>query len=134
MKYGRLIVEKKEVGMIRRLMQSGEHKEDSIYSASVAKLSAELHSAEMTDENNMPADVVRLNSIVTITTPLNNEKSFQLVLPEQSNIAENKLSIMAPMGLALFGYAERDQVLWEFPSGMNKIIILKVKQPVLQTQ
>lgn len=129
MKYGKLIVEKKEYAIMRRLLLQAQHKQDSIYSASVAKLSEELRSAEIQEGESVPADIVRLNSIVTISTPYNKEKSFQLVMPEKSNIAENKLSVMAPMGLALFGYAQDDQVSWEFPSGINKITILKVQQP-----
>lgn len=132
MKYGSLIVEKKEFGTLRRLLMQAEHKADSIYSASVTKLSAELSTANMVNEEDMPAEVVRLNSIVTINTPHNKDKTFQIVLPEHSNIADNKLSILAPMGLALFGYAENDQISWEFPSGINKIKILKVQQPVMQ--
>ena len=132
MKYGSLIVEKREFAVLRRLLVQGPGKEDNIYSTSVAKLSQELKSAETVDEVDMPEEIVRFNSIVTISTPLNTNKTFQLVLPEKSNIAENKLSILAPMGLALFGYAEGDSVLWEFPSGVNKISILKVEQPVLQ--
>lgn len=132
MKYGSLIVEKRELSMLRRLLMQAEHKADSIYSASVTKLSAELRSANTVDEAEMPAEVVRLNSIVTINTPHNKDKTFQVVLPEYSNIAENKLSILAPMGLALFGYAQDDRISWEFPSGVNKIKILKVEQPVMQ--
>lgn len=131
MKYGSLIVEKRELSMLRRLLMQAEHKADSIYSASVTKLSAELRSANTVDEAEMPAEVVRLNSIVTINTPHKKDKTFQVVLPEYSNIAENKLSILAPMGLALFGYAQDDQISWEFPSGVNKIKILKVEQPVM---
>ena len=132
MKYGKLVVEKREFAMLRRLLIQGPGKEDSIYSTSVAKLSQELKTAETVNEADMPAEIVRLNSIVTINTPLNKDKTFQLVLPEKSNIAQNKLSILAPMGLALFGYAHGDNVLWEFPSGVNKIKIVKVAQPVLQ--
>ena len=130
MKYGSLIVEKRELGKLRRLLMQTENKADSIYSASVAKLSTELRAANMVDEADMPAEVVRLNSIVTINTAGNKDKTFQIVLPEHSDLAENKLSILAPMGLALFGYAQNDQISWEFPSGVNKIKILKVQQPV----
>ena len=132
MKYGKLVVEKREFAMLHRLLLQGPGKVDSIYSTSVEKLSQELKSAKTVDEAEMPEEIVRFNSIVTISTPLNKDKTFQLVLPDKSNIAENRLSILSPMGLALFGYAEGDSVLWEFPSGVNKINILKVEQPVLQ--
>lgn len=129
MKYGSLIIEKGELRTLRRLLVQAEPKTDSIYSASVAKLSEELRQATAVEEADMPDEVVRLNSVVTIHTSLKKEKTFQLVMPEESNIADNKLSIMAPMGLALFGYAQNDKISWEFPSGINKIKIVKVEQP-----
>jgi regulator of nucleoside diphosphate kinase len=129
MKYGSLIVQKRELVTLRRLLMQAENRADSIYSTSVAKLSDELRAANIVDEADMPAEVVRLNSIVTINTPHNKDKTFQIVLPQHSNLAENKLSILAPMGLALFGYAQNDKISWEFPSGINKIKILKVQQP-----
>lgn len=130
MKYGKLIVEKREFATLKRLLHEAENKEDSIYTSSIAKLTAELSTAETVNKTEMPPEIIRLNSIVTISTPHSKEKSFQLVLPGKSNIAENKLSIMAPMGLALFGYAEGDKVSWEFPSGVNKIKILNVIQSI----
>ena len=76
----------------------------------------------------MPDEIVRFNSIVTIQIPNGDEKTFQIVTPEKSDISLNKLSILAPMGLALFGYAVGDEFLWQFPTGMNKIKIQKVNQ------
>jgi regulator of nucleoside diphosphate kinase len=128
MKYGKIIVEKKEFGTLRRLMIESEPKTDGIYATSVAKLSEEFQHAETRENLKMPEDVVRLNSIVTVSTPMEREKTFQIVLPGLSNIAHNKLSILAPMGLALFGYAQGDEVMWQFPSGINNIKIIKVKQ------
>jgi regulator of nucleoside diphosphate kinase len=32
------------------------------------------------------------------------------------------------MGLALFGYAKDDEIMWQFPSGLQAIKILKVQQ------
>ena len=128
MKYGKIIVEKREYGTLKRLMIESEPKTDGTFATSVAKLAQELQDAETREDKHMPDDVVRLNSIVTIVTPIAKEKTFQIVLPGLSNIAHNKLSILAPMGLALFGYAEGDEVSWQFPSGLMKITILKVKQ------
>lgn len=133
MKYGRIIVEKKEFNTVKGLLMQIEPKADSIHASSVAKLAEELKEAETVEGLLMPEDVIRLNTTVTISTPMDKEKTFQLVLPGQSNISQNKLSVLAPMGLALFGYAEGDEVQWQFPSGINKIKILKVKQSEVKT-
>jgi regulator of nucleoside diphosphate kinase len=133
MKYGKIIVEKKEFATVKGLLMQIEPKADSIHAASVAKLANELKEAQTVDDTQIPEDVIRLNTTVTISTPMDKEKTFQIVSPGQSNISQNKLSILAPMGLALFGYAEGDEVQWQFPSGINKIKILKVKQSEVRT-
>lgn len=127
-KYKYLQVEHKELTLLKRLLGSGQVRHDSVYAASVAKLCDELRSAVIHDNTEMPVDVVRINSLVTIRMPDKKEKSIQLVLPDKSNILQSRISLLAPMGLALYGYAQGDDVLWEFPSGTNKIKIIKVTQ------
>ena len=82
----------------------------------------------MLADNEMPADVVRFNSIVTILDFKRKPHAFQIVSPEKGNIARQKLSIIAPMGLALFGYSQDDVVKWQFPGGVQDITIMKVEQ------
>lgn len=128
MKYNEIIVEKREYEILKQLIANPRYNSDKTYSASIEKLSGELKTAKITAKNQMPDEIVRFNSIVTIQTPNGDEKTFQIVTPEKSDISLNKLSILAPMGLALFGYAVGDEFLWQFPTGMNKIKIQKVNQ------
>lgn len=134
MKYGKLVVEKKEYATVRRMLLDADHKKDSTHTSSLAKLAEELKLAEIREEAEMPDDVVRLNSMVTIGIPGNKVQSYQIVMPDKSNISQNRLSVMAPMGLALFGYAEGDEVLWLFPMGINTIKVLKVEQHAARLQ
>ena len=129
MKYGEVIIEKKEYELLRQLLISANQNKDKTYKASIEKLADELKRAKIVSKDRITEDIVRFNSIVTIQTPYSEAKSYQLVAPEKSDISQNKLSVLAPMGLALFGYAVGDDVLWQFPSGMNSIKILKVEQP-----
>ena len=76
----------------------------------------------------MPKDVIRFNSIITIQTNTNWTKEFQLVLPTDSDIKSNKISILTPMGAAVIGYAEGDTILWDFPSGEQQLKVSKVQQ------
>jgi regulator of nucleoside diphosphate kinase len=46
---------------------------------------------------------------------------YTLVFPSKANIADNKLSIMAPLGMALLGYRKGDIVKWTVPSGVKKL-------------
>jgi regulator of nucleoside diphosphate kinase len=130
MKYGKLILEKKEHELLKKFFSLALNHKDSSYQASTSKLSEELKSAKVMNEKDMPDDIVRFGSFVTIQTPFGPEKTYQLVRPEEGNIAQNKISILAPMGSALIGYAIGDEVMWQFPSGMNTIKITNVQQKI----
>lgn len=110
MKYGKVVVDKKELDVLKNLFSTIHNEKDKTYRLSFEKLMEEIKKAEVFDSTNMPLDVIRLNSVVTIKTEFGGEKKFQLVIPTKSDLSQNKLSVMAPMGLALFGYAENDEV------------------------
>lgn len=128
MKYGELIVERKEGAFLKQLIGLAKYYKDNHYKASIFKLNEELKIARIVERKDMPDDVIRLNSIITIQTPFAVEKTYQIVTPEKSDIQKNQISILAPMGLALFGYAEGDEIIWQFPIGERNIKIIKVKQ------
>jgi regulator of nucleoside diphosphate kinase len=128
MKYGELIIDKKEHDLLLRSISESQITGDKVFKESVAKLSTELKSAKIVDDKNIPEDIIRFNSIVTICTAFNVEKRYQIVTPEKSDILQNKISILSPMALALFGYAQDDEIVWQFPSGMSTIKIVKVLQ------
>ncbi|PRZ23967.1 GreA/GreB family elongation factor [Flavobacterium granuli] len=132
MKYGQLIVDEREYALLMRNIESSRSQEDKIYRDSIKKLKTELLSAKIKKEGKMPEDVIRYNSVVRIRTPFNTESSYQIVTPEKSNIKQNKISILSPMGLALFGYAKGDRIVWQFPSGTNEIEIIGVSQQEIQ--
>ena len=75
----------------------------------------------------MPKDVIRFNSIITVTSGAW-QSQFQLVIPTERDISKNKVSILAPMGSAVMGYAEGDTVTWNFPNGTKELFIAKVEQ------
>lgn len=126
----KLIVDHKEYERLMNILSDPQQQADKTYRQSIDKLSQELRSAAFADAGAMPENVVRFNSLVTIETPFTSPKTYQLVTPEKSDISNNRISVAAPMGLALFGYAENDEILWQFPSGLHTIKILKVQQPL----
>ena len=128
MKYGELIIEKKEYDFLKQIMSLAKYYKDNTYKASIHKLNQELKDAKIVSNSKMPQDVIRLNSLVTIETPFSAERTYQIVTPEKGDIKKDKISVLAPMGLALFGYAQGDNITWTFPLGESHINIKKVKQ------
>lgn len=129
MKYGQLILEKKEFVTLKRLLNLSENYKIDTRKYSIKRLSEELQSAKVVDEEEFPNDVIRFNSLITVATTDDSwENTFQLVLPSESNAALKKVSILAPMGAAVMGYAKGDKIEWEFPAGIKTLTIKNVEQ------
>ncbi|CAH8281534.1 regulator of nucleoside diphosphate kinase [Mariniflexile fucanivorans] len=128
MKYGSIMLEKKEYVYIKRILNISGYVGDHEIQKSLAKFSEELKSAHILDEAEMPDDVVRLNSIVRVTVNNNWEKSIQIVQPSEKDIKNNKISILTTMGSALMGYSKDDIIEWDFPNGKQQIKITEVTQ------
>ena len=52
--------------------------------------------------------------------------TYTLVFPTAANISENKLSILAPLGMALIGYRKGDTIKWPVPSGIKKLKVTEI--------
>ena len=93
------------------------------------QLYEELQEAEVhEDGDTMPAGVIRVNSVVVVQEETTGRHlKFRLVLPGSSNLSQERLSIYAPLGIALIGYREGQTVSWEMPSGKKVFHIKEVR-------
>lgn len=128
MKYGNLIIEKKEYVVLKRVLNLSGYHQDTALLKSVAKLTSEMETALVYDEADMPKDVVRLHSKVTIASINGWRNKFTLVLPKESDITKEMISLLTPMAAAVMGYAQWDVLEWEFPSGNQKLTIEAVER------
>ncbi|AUC84697.1 transcription elongation factor GreAB [Polaribacter sp. ALD11] len=130
MKYDQLIIEEKEFLIIEKLLNLNKIAESKTVKSHILKLQDELRNAtKVVSEEEVPKDVVRLNSIVTVSSQDSAwEKTFKLVVPSDSNIAESKISLLMPMGTAVLGYAKGDAILWDFPGGLKELKVVNVMQ------
>jgi regulator of nucleoside diphosphate kinase len=128
MKYDHLILEKKEYVCIKRVLNLSGFNLDQANKESLSKLSEELITAQVLDEEDMPLDVIRLNSKVRISTKNGWEEEVQVVIPNHGDLSKKKISILKPMGAALIGYAQGDVVTWQFPMGIQELHIVSVEQ------
>lgn len=91
----------------------------------------EIERAELHDAETMPSGHLRLSSTVTFVDERTNEaREVKLVLPGEANIAEGRISILTPMGAALYGLAVGHCIDWPDLSGNPRPIrIVRVEQP-----
>jgi len=100
--------------------------------ANLDLLEKELYRGVLVDPQNIPRDVITMNSKVSITDTDSGEKmTYTLVFPSAANITESKLSVLAPLGMALLGYRTGDIIEWPVPSGVRK---LKVDEILYQPE
>jgi regulator of nucleoside diphosphate kinase len=93
-------------------------------------LAGELRRARVVPRAQLPPDVVRMNSTVRLRDLETGEvETYTLVFPADADIAENKLSVLAPVGTALLGYRAGDVVEWPVPAGVSRFRIEGVSQP-----
>ncbi len=96
-------------------------------SATLDMLEHELIRGTIVDPEEIPPDVVTMNSKVSIVDmDSGKKKTYSLVFPLKAKIDENRLSILAPLGTALLGYRVGDVIQWDVPSGRKTIKITKI--------
>lgn len=91
-------------------------------------LEDELNRADVLDPHNIPPNVVTMNSVVRFRVSSSQEEfCLTLVYPKDMDSSESKISILAPVGSALLGLAEGDEIEWPNPGGqMLRVQIVEI--------
>lgn len=91
-------------------------------------LEEELERAVVVQSDEVPPDVVTMNSRVRVVDLENgSEAVYRIVFPSEANAADNRISVLAPMGTALLGHQAGATVEWRAPSGPRRFRILEVE-------
>ncbi|WP_350283921.1 nucleoside diphosphate kinase regulator [Nitrosomonas sp.] len=81
-------------------------------------LEAELARAEVVDPKEIPPTVVTMNSTVRFRVESSAEEfCLTLVYPKDVDTSGEKISILAPVGSALLGLSQGDEIEWPKPGG-----------------
>ena len=91
----------------------------------VKKLEDELKIAQTVSENELPLDVVTMNSTVLLEIE-DFEETVTLVYPEEVDVISNKISVLSPIGTAILGYRKGDIYDWEINGEQKRIYIKDV--------
>ncbi|QKC94383.1 nucleoside diphosphate kinase regulator [Mesorhizobium sp. NZP2298] len=89
------------------------------------ELLSEMDRAVITDAAAMPAGVVRMGSIVTVRAEGGDTQRIMLVYPGEADIAENRISVLTPMGTALIGAAIGQAVCWSSRGGRELSVTIE---------
>ena len=94
------------------------------------ELLAELDRAAIVPKEAVPSDVVRMGSAVTFRIDGGDTRTVTLVFPREADMAQNRLSVLTPVGAALIGLAQGQSIAWLTPGGQpRRLAVLAVSPP-----
>jgi regulator of nucleoside diphosphate kinase len=96
-----------------------------------AMLLEEIERAELHEPGTLPRDAIILGSQVDFVDDKSGQlRKVMLVLPALANIAEGRISILTPMGAALYGLRAGSSINWpDLRGNRRRITIVRVVQP-----
>ena len=120
----RIIVNNRDYTRLRKIINDTRAHGGNQY---LKNLEAELADALLLEPEKIPPDVITMNTKVGFTDLDESEEFvYTIVYPEESDIEQGRLSVLAPIGTALLGYRVGDEVAWKVPAGMKKFRIEKI--------
>lgn len=98
--------------------------------AGLQHLAGELDRARLLPAEKVPADVVRLGSTVELEDLEDGEISvYTLVVPAEADVAQGRISVLAPLGTGMLGYRVGDEFEWPVAEGTIRIRIRRLLAP-----
>ena len=87
------------------------------------ELEEEIARANVVEPAQVPPTVVTMNSSVRFKVESSDtEFSLTLVYPRDADGSNDKISILAPVGSALLGLTEGDEITWPAPGGGMMVV------------
>lgn len=95
-------------------------------------LQEELDHAKIVSSSDIPKDVITMNSqVCLLDQSTQKEEVFTLVFPQDADISQGRISVLAPIGTAMLGYRVGQVFQWKVPVGDRT---LKVKEILYQPE
>ena len=95
-------------------------------------LEGELVRGKVVKSQDIRNNIITMNSKIRLRNiDTQEEMIYQLVFPDNADVNQSKISILAPIGTALLGYKVGDIIEWKVPAGLTK---LKVEEILYQPE
>jgi regulator of nucleoside diphosphate kinase len=95
--------------------------------AHLETLRQELDRAVVVSVAETPPDVVTMRTRVRVRDLESGlQADYTLVYPWEADVDSNRVSVLAPIGTALLGYREGDQIEWDMPGGVRRLRVEKI--------
>ena len=106
--------------------ESARHRQEYVR-ARIATLRRRLADLSMMDTSRLPTDRIAYGSMVALyDVDSREELVYTLVMAEDADISQSKISTTSPIGRGLMGKAEGDEVEIQTPAGRRRFEIVKL--------
>jgi regulator of nucleoside diphosphate kinase len=110
---------------LRGLIDSPRYRRS--YASSLAALKDELDRSRVVAPGDVPRGVVTMHSRVRVRDLESQERdTYTLVYPEEADINDGKLSILAPLGIAMLGTRAGQVLKCDAPAGPRQLKVEKI--------
>ena len=122
-----IVITKQDQDRLLRLIEQSD-------SEALARLEEEIERAEVVSPHAIPADVVTMNSdVVYEDLSSGKRRTVRLVYPKDADAALGRVSIFAPVGMALIGLRVGQEIEWPTPGGSRSVRVVEITyQPEAQ--
>lgn len=113
-----IVVTQQDLDRLTRLLETHGRRRDS---EALTALEEELGRASVVDATKIPPDVVTMNSRVRFEDLDSGEElELTLVHPQDADVEQGKVSVLAPVGSALLGLSVGQSIRWPLPGGKSR--------------
>ncbi|HVK57588.1 MAG TPA: nucleoside diphosphate kinase regulator [Candidatus Kapabacteria bacterium] len=117
-----IYITQKDMNRLRSLVDSMKSSREDL-----KMLSGELEQAKVVSPEDIPGDVITMNSKAQVRDLDDNElMTYTLVFPGKANVDEGLISVLAPIGTAMLGHRVGDEFEWHVPAGAIRLRVEKV--------
>lgn len=119
------VISETDFDRLSHLMESPRYR--TTHATLMRELKQELANGKVVAPERLPKGVVTMNSKVRIRDMGSDElETYTLVYPDDANIDENKLSVLAPLGAALLGARTSQVIRIEVPAGRRRLRVERI--------
>jgi len=114
-----------DICRLRELVRSPRYRATD--SRMLTQLQQDLERRSVAPAADVPSDVVTMHSRVRILDlDTDRKETFTLVFPEEANLLERKMSVLAPVGAAMLGARVGETLHVKVPAGTRSIKVLRL--------
>jgi len=120
-KQGTIAITEADLQRLRRLIALMRTPGPDKASEYLDQLEDELDRAEIVTPQAIPQDVITMRSRVRLRDVVSGHESvYALVFPQEADVGQGKISILAPIGTAMIGCRIGETIEWPVPAGLKR--------------